>query len=149
MTLVVSVATGPGLALWRDVHNAVVPTAPLSAEDVARRARLHRLTLAHVDGELVGNATLRPPTERSTVATVIVRILPEHRRRGHGTSYYATELEHALRLSPSRIETVVLASNHDGLEFARHRGFVEHDRYVLDGDSVAFVDLHLPPPSGR
>lgn len=96
MTLVVTVATGPDLALWRHVHNSVVPTAPLSAEDVARRARIHRLTLAHADGELVGNATLRPPTETSPVATVIMRILPEHRRRGHGTSYYATE--HALRL---------------------------------------------------
>jgi hypothetical protein len=149
VTLVVTVATGPDLALWRHVHNTVIPTVPLSAYQVAQRARSHRLTLAHVDGELVGNATVRPPTSTSPVATVIVRILPEHRRRGHGTTYFAIELEQALRLAPDRIETVVLASNHGGLAFARRHGFIEHDRYVLDGDSVAFVDLHLPHPDAH
>jgi GNAT superfamily N-acetyltransferase len=144
VTLVVTVATGSDLDLWRHIHNSVIPTAQLSPEDVARRARAHRLTLAHADGEVVGNATMRPPTATSSVATLIVRILPEHRRRGHGTAYFAIELEHVRTLAPSRIETVVLATNHDGLAFARKHGFVEHDRYVLEGDAIAFVDLHLP-----
>lgn len=42
-----------------------------------------------------------------------------------------------------RIETVVLASNTEGIAFAQARGFVEHDRYVLDGDVIPFIDLHL------
>jgi GNAT superfamily N-acetyltransferase len=149
MTLVVTVAAGADLAAWRRIHNEVIPTSPLSVDDVAQRARSHRLTLAHVDGVLVGNATVRPPTHSSPAATVIVRILPAHRRLGHGTTYFTGELEHALRLAPSRIETVVLATNHSGLAFARRLGFVEHDRYVLDGEPTAFVDLHLPPPAGR
>ncbi|MEV4766069.1 hypothetical protein AB0J89_25935 [Micromonospora chokoriensis] len=41
------------------------------------------------------------------------------------------------------VHTVVLASNDDGLRFARHQGFVEIDRYVLPGDTIAFVDLRL------
>jgi hypothetical protein len=41
------------------------------------------------------------------------------------------------------IETVVLASNEDGLRFARRHGFVEIDRYVLAGDAIPFVDLRL------
>ena len=74
---------------------------------------------------------------------MIVRVLPAHRRRGLGSAYLAHELEHARSLHPDRIETVVLASNEDGLAFALARGFVEVDRYVLDGDTIPFVDLRL------
>lgn len=66
----------------------------------------------------VENATVRPPPVRST-ATVVVRILPGHRRRGQGSAYLRDEL-------------------------AQAHGFVEHDHYVLDGDTVAYVGLHLP-----
>jgi GNAT superfamily N-acetyltransferase len=93
---------------------------------------------------LVGNATVRPPTGPDGVATVIVRVLPEHRRRGLGSAYLESELAVARATGARRIETVVLESNADGLAFALAHGFVEHDRYVLDGDTVAFIDLHLP-----
>jgi GNAT superfamily N-acetyltransferase len=137
-------ATGPLLDDWRAIHNAIIPTAPLSATDVAERATRHRLTLAYSAGELVGNATVRPPTQPELVATVIVRILPEHRRRGLGSAYLEAELAQARSAGAVRIETVVLESNSDGMSFALAHGFVEHDRYLLDGDTVAFVDLHLP-----
>jgi GNAT superfamily N-acetyltransferase len=138
------VATGPLLEDWRAIHNAIIPTAALSAGDVADRATRHRLTVAYADGSLVGNATVRPPEESGGVATVIVRVLPEHRGRGHGSAYLQAELAEARALGARRIETVVLASNTDGLQFAHRHGFVEHDRYVLDGDTTPFVDLHLP-----
>ncbi|MFC7495774.1 MULTISPECIES: GNAT family N-acetyltransferase [unclassified Nocardioides] len=137
------VATGPLLEDWRAIHNAIIPTHPLSADDVAERSTRNRLTLAYVDGRLVGNATVRPPHEPDGVATVIVRILPEHRRHGHGTAYLRAELAEARLRGARRIETVVLASNADGLAFALAHGFAEHDRYVLDGDTIAFIDLHL------
>jgi hypothetical protein len=41
------------------------------------------------------------------------------------------------------IETVVLASNEDGLRFAQHHGFVEVERYVLPGDTIPFLELRL------
>jgi GNAT superfamily N-acetyltransferase len=75
---------------------------------------------------------------------VIVRILEPFRRRGLGAAYLDRVLTDARALSAGRIETVVLESNADGLRFAEARGFVEHDRYVLDGQTVPFVDLHLP-----
>ena len=142
--LTIVVATGPLLEEWRSIHNAVIPTAPLSRAEVDERSGRNRLTLGSVGGELVGNATVRPPVDPEQTATVIVRIVPEHRRRGYGTAYLASELAHARSLGARRIETIVLASNLDGLAFAAAHGFVEHDRYLLDGDTIPFVDLHLP-----
>ncbi|MDV6289414.1 hypothetical protein RBH85_19745 [Streptomyces rochei] len=46
-------------------------------------------------------------------------------------------------LGAGAVETVVLAANGDGLRFAGARGFVERDRYVLDGESDEWVDLRL------
>jgi GNAT superfamily N-acetyltransferase len=120
----------------------------MSASEVAERASRNRLTLAYASGELVGNATVRPPSEPDRVATVIVRILPEHRRQGLGAAYLEAELAYARSTDAARIETVVLASNSDGLSFALAHGFVEHDRYLLDGHTIPFIDLHLPSGDG-
>ncbi|MEZ5096569.1 MAG: GNAT family N-acetyltransferase [Nocardioides sp.] len=138
------IADGPLLEQWRAIHNTIIPTAPLSTDDVAERSTRHRLTLAYVDQQLVGNATVRPPQLPDAVATVIVRILPEHRRNGFGSAYLQAELDQARAMGAGRIETVVLASNTDGLAFAQAHGFIEHDRYLLNGDSIPFVALHLP-----
>jgi GNAT superfamily N-acetyltransferase len=132
------------LAEWRAVHNEIIPTAPLTEEEVAERATRHLLTVAHEGEVLVGCATVRPPDDESSTATVIVRILPPFRGRGLGAAYLAHAVEAARRTGAERVETVVLASNEEGLAFAHAHGFVEHDRYVLDGQTVPFVDLHLP-----
>ena len=132
------------VGLWRDIHNLVVPAHVLSEDDVRERLARNRLTLAYDGDLLVGNATIRPPLPDAMTATVIVRILPQHRRKGHGSEYLTVQLAEARGLRARRIETVVLAANEDGLAFAVRRGFVEFDRYVLDGDSAEYVDLHLP-----
>ena len=138
------VPAGPEqLAAWREVHNEIIPTSPLTEAEVAERATRHRLTVGHVGDTLVGCATVRPPAGESGTATVIVRILEPFRRRGLGTAYLDAALADARALGPSRIETVVLETNAEGLAFAVSHGFVEHDRYVLDGQTVPFVDLHL------
>lgn len=137
------VAREAALEDWRRVHNAIIPTAPLTAAEVVERATRNRLTLAFAEGVLVGNATVRPPTDPDRICTVIVRVLPEHRRRGYGAAYLTHELAHARSLAPRRIETVVLASNTDGLTFARAQGFVEHERTTPVGDSVPFIGMHL------
>ncbi|SCF06059.1 Acetyltransferase (GNAT) family protein [Streptomyces sp. LcepLS] len=82
---------------------------------------------------------MRPP--RDGVATVIARVLPAHRRRGYGTELYAHALRQARALGATAIETCVLASNEDGLRFARAHGFTETDRYVLPGSTIPWVDL--------
>ncbi|HET7431762.1 MAG TPA: GNAT family N-acetyltransferase [Nocardioides sp.] len=129
------------LAEWRAVHNEIIPTAPLSPDEVAERATRHDLTVGYVGDTLVGCATLRPPS--AGTATVIVRVLPAFRRRGLGSAYLERVVEDARALTPERLETVVLASNPDGLAFAQRHGFVEHERYLLAGHTVPFVDLRL------
>lgn len=128
---------------WRHVHNLIVPTAVLSLEEVRERSARNVLHVAHFGDTLVGCMTVRPPAAGSPTATVIARILPAYRGRGFGRSLYAYGLVQARELGAEVIETVVLASNPEGLSFAHKAGFVEFDRYVLPGDTVPFIDLRL------
>jgi GNAT superfamily N-acetyltransferase len=130
---------------WRHIHNLIIPTAPLSAEEVAERAGRNHLEVAYLDGVPVGNSTVRPPADGT--ATVIARVLPEYRRRGLGRQIFQRGLAEARRRNAETVETVVLATNEDGLRFAEKHGFAEIDRYVLPGDTIAFVDLRLVSPS--
>jgi GNAT superfamily N-acetyltransferase len=127
-------------AAWREVHNEIVPGAPLSLEQVVDRSRVYALDLALLDGVVVGCSTVRPATDEEPV-TVIVRILPPHRRRGLGTAFLAHALRRAEELGAVRIQTIVLASNTDGWDFALRRGFAETERYTLEGDTVPYVHL--------
>jgi GNAT superfamily N-acetyltransferase len=129
---------------WREIHNLIIPAAPLSHAEVEERRGRNVLTLGAVDTEVVGNATVRPPREPGGPATVIVRILPGHRRRGYGTEYLHAMLAVARDLGAASVATVVLAANADGLAFALRHGFVEVERYPVDG--AEFVDLVRDQP---
>ncbi|MEV6281924.1 GNAT family N-acetyltransferase [Kribbella sp. NPDC051770] len=126
---------------WREVHNAIIPTAALSSAEVRERAGRNHLEVLYAGEVLVGCSTVRPP--ENGAVTVIARVLPAYRRRGYGEVLYRRGLTKAKELGASEIETIVLASNSEGLRFAERHGFVETDRYVLPGDTIAFVDLRL------
>ncbi|MFD6243600.1 GNAT family N-acetyltransferase [Streptomyces roseolus] len=128
---------------WRAVHNAVVPTAVPTEDEVRERAGRNRLDVAYLGGVAVGCSTVRPPGGETPAATVIARILPEHRERGYGTALYERGLAHARTLGGDGVETVVLASDEEGLRFAPARGFTEVERYVLPGDAIPYVTLRL------
>lgn len=145
--VVVRVSEGERAEQWRAVHNEVIPTAPLPLEEVLDRARTHVLEVALVDGVLVGCSTVRSATDEEPV-TVIVRVLPAYRRKGLGTRYLAHAMTTARGLGAQRVQTIVLESNADGLAFAQRRGFVETERYVLDGDTVAYVHLERAVEDG-
>jgi len=125
---------------WAQVHNEIIASDPLTVEQVVGRSATYVLDLADLGGMVVGCSTVRPASGDEPV-TVIVRILPTFRRRGLGTAFLAHALTHARELDAVRIQTIVLASNSDGLEFALRRGFVETDRYTLDGETVPYVHL--------
>ncbi|MEU8033292.1 GNAT family N-acetyltransferase [Streptomyces sp. NPDC049099] len=130
---------------WQYVHNVIIPGDVLSLDDVRARAGRNRMEVAYLGDVLIGCTTVRPPTEdNGATATVIARVLPEYRRRGLGTQLYERALGQARALDAQVIETVVLASNPDGLRFAHQHGFVELERYLLrEGDTVPWIDLRL------
>lgn len=128
---------------WRHVHNVIVPPAAMSRDEARERAGRYRLENAYLGDVLVGCSTVRPPRGEDAVATVIARVLPEHRGQGFGTALYEKGLAHARGLGARVIETVVLAANEDGVRFAEARGFVETERYVLDGESDLWLELRL------
>ncbi len=128
---------------WRHIHNLIIPTAPLSVDDVHERSERNHLEVAYLDGEAVGNSTVRPPTDDTATATVIARVLPDHRRHGYGELLYQRALATARALGARVVQTVVLESNDDGLRFAEKHGFVEIERYLPPGDTIPFIDLRL------
>jgi GNAT superfamily N-acetyltransferase len=143
----VEVADDQTVADWQRIHNEIIPTDPLSLDDVRERSGRHRLELAYVGAagqqSAVGNSTVRRPTADGG-AMVIARVLPAYRRRGIGKALYQRGLEVALSWTDERpVETVVLASNEDGLTFALARGFVEVERYTLPGATIPYVALEL------
>lgn len=128
---------------WRHAHNEIIPTATLSPDEVRERAQRHLLDVAYLGDVLVGCTTVRPSTSDTPAATVIARVLPAHRRQGFGEELYVRGLAQARELGATSVETIILASNVDGLRFAEHHGFVEIDRYLLPGDSIPFITLEL------
>ncbi|MBT2447975.1 GNAT family N-acetyltransferase [Streptomyces sp. ISL-43] len=136
---------GSVLSDWRYVHNLIIPTHELSLADVRERSGRNALHVAYLGDTLIGCTTVRPPTEgpAPATATVIARVLPAYRGRGFGRELYAYGLAHARELGAEVVETVVLASNPEGLRFSQENGFVEFDRYVLPGDTVPYVELRL------
>ncbi|MEU2630451.1 MULTISPECIES: GNAT family N-acetyltransferase [Kitasatospora] len=129
---------------WRHVHNVIIPTAPLSLDEVRRNADRYHLEVARLGDDPVGCSTVRPPTAEEPAATVIARVLPEYRGRGIGTAIHRRCLEQARATGAERIETIVLASNTEGVAFALAQGFVQVEEYLLPGDTVPFLTLRLP-----
>jgi GNAT superfamily N-acetyltransferase len=139
----VEVSDEQSLRDWQRIHNEIIPADPLTLDEVRERSTRHRLELAYADDEAIGNSTVRRPTDESG-AMVIARVLPPYRRRGVGTRLYDRALAAARSWADERpVETVVLASNEDGLTFALARGFVEVERYTLPGATIPYVALEL------
>jgi GNAT superfamily N-acetyltransferase len=112
----------------------IIPTGVLSLDEVRERAGRNNPEVACLDGEPVGCTTVRPPSAGDpSTAPVIARMLPAHRRQGFGEQLCQRGLERAREWGAAVIETVVLASNEDGLRFAEAHDFVMIDRYFSRG----------------
>ncbi|TQJ12074.1 GNAT family N-acetyltransferase [Kribbella jejuensis] len=142
MLRIVQVEDDATLLDWQRVHNEIIPTAPLSVDEIRERSTRNVLEVAYDDDVLVGCSTVRPPSEETAAAVVIARLLPAYRGRGFGTAIYEHCLRRGLEFA-DRIETHILSSNVDGLRFATARGFVEVETYLLPGDTIPFVELRL------
>jgi GNAT superfamily N-acetyltransferase len=127
---------------WQRVHNEIIPTAPLSVDEIRERLTRNVLEVAYDGDVLVGCSTVRPPSEETSAAVVIARVLPAYRRRGFGTAIYGHCLRRGRTLGDG-IETHILSSNEDGVRFAKAHGFVEVETYLLPGDTIPFIELRL------
>ena len=139
---IVPVSDEQTLLDWQQVHNEIIPTAPLSVDEIRERVTRNVLEVAYDGDVLVGCSTVRPPSEETSAAVVIARVLPAYRRRGFGTAIY----EHCLRRGRELgdgVETHILSSNDDGVRFAKAHGFVEVETYLLPGDTIPFIELRL------
>jgi GNAT superfamily N-acetyltransferase len=145
---IVPVSDDATLLDWQRVHNQIIPTAPLSVDEIRERAERHVLEVAYAGDVLVGCSTVRPPSDETAAATVIARVLPEHRRQGYGSAIYERSLARGRELSAEGIETHILATNEDGLRFAKAHGFTEVETYLLPGDTIPFIELRLAPQPG-
>jgi N-acetylglutamate synthase-like GNAT family acetyltransferase len=128
---------------WQRVHNEIIPTALLSVDDIRERTTRNVLEVAYDGDVLVGCSTVRPPSEDTEAVTVIARILPEHRRQGYGETLYQHCLANSRELGGKGVETHILATNEEGLRFAKSHGFTEVETYFLPGDTIPFIELHL------
>jgi len=140
---IVPVSDDATLLDWQLVHNEIIPTAALTVDEIRERATRNVLEVAYDGAVLIGCSTVRPPSEESAAATVIARVLPAFRRRGFGEAIYDHCLTRARGLSDAGVETHILATNEDGVRFAKAHGFVEVETYLLPGDTIPFIELRL------
>ncbi len=126
---------------WQYVHNEIIPTYECRSTRCGSARSATKLEVAYLGDVLVGCSTVRPPADDPEAATVIARVLPGYRRRGIGGELYARGVQQAREFGATAIETIVLASNVDGLRFAQARGFTEIESYLLPGDTVPFLTL--------
>lgn len=121
--------TDADLEEWRRVRIAVIPyertqsVAEIRADETPERL----LVLAREDGVVVGSGTANR-SEIGKAGSVIPRVLPEHRRRGHGTALLEHLVDHVAGLG---FETVRAGADDEGsLAFAGRFGFEEVNREV-------------------
>jgi GNAT superfamily N-acetyltransferase len=94
--------------------------------------------VAEEDGRVVGWAQMNhaPWAFVADKYRIDVTVLPESRRRGHGTALYDELVATAARRGARALQAVAKESNTDGVEFLARRGYFERKR---DWESRLFV----------
>src|SRR5215210_553066 len=139
------------LAAWIAVWNAMTPREPSAPVDVIRRRiarQPERLYLVTAKDEETVGLGFCGPSQSQERTSVVVRVLPDHRRRGLGSELLDRLAEHASRLGPRRISGTVFEDDPDSLSWARNRGFEEYDRQVELSRELAPQEAEPVPPPG-
>lgn len=116
------------LSTWCDVWNAITPREPVRVEDQVRRLARQPERLQLVAGGV--GAGLVAPSDSSGRLFVMVRVVPEARRRGVGSALFERLLEHARDLDPEWLSTHVSGAEPESIAWAKRRGFAEYGRQV-------------------
>lgn len=131
---------------WRRVRIAVTPYERTDSVDELRRSatRERLMLLAYRDGELAGSGTGGRGDTASGFA--IPRVLPEHRRRGVGTTLLYALAEHVESLGLPDLGGA--ADDEGAVAFGRRFGFEEVGRQVEQVRAVAAGEPWPAVPEG-
>jgi GNAT superfamily N-acetyltransferase len=141
------VQTNADLERWASIKSLVVPTQPVTAEQLHRSAGPDRvLLLAELDGAAVG-AGIADRSEFGSRAFIAARVLPEHRRRGVGTALVRALSDHARALGLERMTAYVDAAEPHSIAFARQLGLSEVD-YQLEQARAIGDEPEAVAPAG-
>jgi mycothiol synthase len=139
------------LEAWIELWEAITPREPSAPLEVIRR-RIERepqrlYLLAETGGKPVGLGFCGPSQSPERTA-VVVRVLPEHRRRGIGSALLERLAEHAAGLGPSRISSMVSEDDPDSVAWVKKRGFEDYGRQVELTREIGPDEPAPTPPPG-
>jgi mycothiol synthase len=131
------------LVLWAALKSAVVPTEPVTAEQLRAHPEPERhLLLAALDGELAGCGI----ADRSSFggrAFIAVRVLPEYRRHGVASALMGALASYARALGLTGVNAFVYADEPHSIAFAESLGLADVDYQLQQVRTVG----DEPPPA--
>ena len=132
---------------WRQVRIAILPyERTVSVAELREADSPERLmVLAREDGVVVGHG-LSDRADSAGSGSVIPRVLPEHRRRGHGTALLHHLTEHVATLGVPMLRAG--ADDEGSLAFAQRFGFTEVNREVEQTYRIDGPITPTPVPDG-
>ncbi len=139
----------PALGDVADVVARVSPASRLGREQLAHYLSANPgsvMLVARCGTEAVGAATLGR-SGRPGHQYTMVRVVPEHRRRGAGSAMLEAARDHAGRIGLERIWGRIDAIDTGSLGFAERRGLVESGREWISALDLtgALSPVHPPP----
>jgi mycothiol synthase len=138
------------LAAWCDVWNAITPREPNAVEEVKRRLERQpeRLYLVALEGDEVVGLGFCGPSQSPERTAIVVRVLPEHRRRGIGSELLGRVVAHAARLEPPSVSGMVFEDDPDSIAWVTNRGFEEYARQVELSRALSKTEAEPNAPNG-
>jgi GNAT superfamily N-acetyltransferase len=134
------------------IHNQVWPRAAVSMDEVEsfkRSTLAYGDHLALLDEQAIGSASVAIMPARPDVGFALITVVPQHRRRGAGSSLYRAVSTWCASQAIEAIEARVMEGDDVGVAFALHRGFVEIERNGgMELDLTGYEVSAAPPPAG-
>lgn len=142
--------TDADLAGWCEVWNAITPREPNSIEDVRRRLERQpeRLYLVALEGDEVVGLGFCGPSQSPERTAIVVRVLPEHRRRGIGSELLDLAVAHAPGLGRPHVSGMVFEDDPESVAWVTNRGFEEYDRQVELSRQLSATEAEPLAPNG-
>ena len=138
------------LAAYCDVWNAITPRETTALEDVQRRLQRQpeRLYLVALEGDEVVGLGFCGPSQSPERTAIVVRVLPEHRRRGIGSELLDRVVTHASQLGRPQVSGMVFEDDPDSIAWVTNRGFEEYQRQVELSRELGTSEAEPRPPPG-